>query len=78
MANESQTLDIEIPLGALTTCPDKGYRMVSILKCCVPCPLNRGLALVTEEDRPFDVKYRVMCGVPQVREITLVDLGVAQ
>lgn len=75
MANEPQTLDIEIPLGALTTCPDKSYKLVGILKCCVPCPLNRGLAMVTQECLPFDQKYRVRCGVPQVREIVMIDLG---
>lgn len=72
---QSMQLDIDIPVSALTTCPDKNYNLVSILNRCFPCPYSRGLVIVMKEDKPFDQKYRVHCGVPQVREIIIADLG---
>lgn len=67
--------DVEIPANALTTCPDRSYALVGIAGRCLPCPHFRGLYDVMAQDAPFAQKYRVQCGVPQAREITVADLG---
>lgn len=66
---------ISIPQAALTTCPDKRYGLVSIAGCCRSCSYFMGLFDVMEQDADFAVKYRVRCGVPQAREIIVVDMG---
>lgn len=73
--NEPQTKDITIPPGALTTCPARRYALVSISGVCQGCTYSLGLWEVTEAEAPFADKYRVKCGVPQVREITMFQMG---
>lgn len=68
--------EVEIPANALTTCPDRRYALVRIMGCCVPCARFCGLIDVIGQDAPFGAKYRVQCGVPQVREIVMVEMGV--
>lgn len=75
MTTVTEIKDIAIPPSALTTCPDKRYGLVSISGCCQSCSYFLGLFDVMEQDDQFAVKYRVRCGVPQAREIVVVDLG---
>lgn len=70
----TETREIDIPAGALTTCPDRRYALVSIAAVCGGCPYSQGLWQVTRGDVPFVDRYRVKCGVPQVREITIATL----
>jgi hypothetical protein len=74
----SETIqDITIPTSAITTCPNKSYALVGIAGICQQCPYFQGLFDVMEQDAPFAKKYRVRCGVPQVREIINVEMGVS-
>jgi hypothetical protein len=73
---KTEIQEVNIPANALTTCPDKRYALVSIEGCCTKCHFFRGLYDVMEQDAVFAVKYRVQCGVPQAREIIVVDMGV--
>lgn len=66
---------IDIAANALTTCPDRSYGLVSIAARCMACPHSHGLAEVIAGDAAFENKYRVLCGVPQVREIVVADFG---
>lgn len=75
MSEEIQ--DITVPASAITTCPDKSYALVGIAGVCQTCPHFQGLFDVMEQDAPFAKKYRVKCGVPQVREIINVEMGAA-
>lgn len=68
--------DITIPPSAVTTCPDKSYSLVGIAGVCQGCKYFLGLFDVMEEAAPFAKKYRVKCGVPQVREIINIEMGV--
>jgi len=65
----TETRDIDIPENALTTCPDRGYQMVSLLNVCIVCPHSLGLAQVRGENGTFSEKFRVRCAIPQMREI---------
>jgi hypothetical protein len=73
----SKIMDIQVPPNALTTCPDRRYALVSIQGCCVPCPHFVGLIDVVGEVQvaPFAARYRVQCGIPQVREIIQAEMG---
>ena len=74
--NQTEIKDLIIPPNALVTCPNSRYGLVSIAGCCLPCPHYSGLFDVLPTEAPFAVKYRVNCGMPQVREIVVADMGV--
>lgn len=77
MSDSTEIRDINIPANALTTCPDpdRRYALVGIERVCSTCPNFLGLFDVMEQEAAFPVKYRVKCGVPQAREITMAHLG---
>jgi hypothetical protein len=74
MANE-ETRQMEIPAEALTTCPIRGFKLISIANRCIGCKYHQGFIETTPDDVDFNLKYRVSCGVPQARDIFMVDTG---
>jgi len=77
MTTEKQSIEnIEIPDTALTTCPARRFGLVGIKGACLKCNLFLGLSDVADgKDEPFQQRYRVKCGMPQAREITMFDNG---
>ncbi len=78
MDTPTEIQEIDIPPNALTTCPDRSYRLVSIASVCQRCPQSLGLFDVMAADAPFAEKYRVRCGVPQAREVVMAEMGGAE
>jgi len=75
MNAQTEIIDIDVPPNALTNCPIRQYGLVSIKNICLGCAHFRGLFDVLPGPASFENKYRVQCGVPQAREITLVNMG---
>jgi len=72
---KTETRDIHVPDNALTNCPIRQYGLVGIARVCLVCTQFRGLYDVLPGPAPFAAKYRVQCGVPQAREIVMVEMG---
>jgi hypothetical protein len=70
-----ETRQMEIPAEALTTCPIRGFKLISIANRCIGCKYHQGFIDTTPDDAAFNLKYRVSCGVPQARDIFMVDTG---
>lgn len=69
-ANASATdQQLEIPEGALSACPIKGFAYVGIAKACVICPHFAGLEdrFPGHDDYAFSARYLLLCSSKPVK-----------
>lgn len=75
MTDENK-ITVEVPDGAFVNCPLRHGGLVSLVSVCIKCDHFKGLIDVkAPEDRAFEVRNRVCCGMPRALEITVAEMG---